>query len=316
VKVRSRHDRAREAAAAWQSSPGARQVISHALSIATDRGRDARPVDLLAALAEGEGPIGALFKENADGLHLARPMGNWRGGHTGYLAGQVIGAAGRFASRRSEAMAPSHLLVAVLDQSDNEVTEALTKAKVHVEGLRGGALGLMGAAPDLPPIPLPPLCPAGTGGRPPLEISQLDTSAWARLQWRQERLPLDRLKRRWQAHGLWDLERRAAGRAADRFGVDVDQRYSLLKHHMAKVEELAREARPDLLGDRGLRAGLGSGPVGRFAMRCHRRKWTRRLAGWATWAGNRREAGRNKYFWLTTFRYYRGGPRPTKRPGP
>lgn len=282
-----------------------------AFSIATGRGRSCRPIDLLAALAEVEGPIGAGLKASGGGPLFPDAGPELRGGSSGYLAAQTMGAATRFASGRGEAVSPAHLLLAVLDQADPQVAEALTKTALGVQDLRQVALGLLGAPKDMPSLAMPPLTPAGTLDRPPLEVPQLDPGAWAHLSWRQQRLPLRRVRRSWQWEGLWSLEHRAAWRAADRFGVDEDQRYSLLRQHMERVEALASAARPGLVELRySPRASGHSPPVLIARGQVHPRRWAkvvpRFIAGWRIWFANRRADARNRYFWLMTLPYYRG----------
>ena len=209
----------------WHNDAGDR-VVTRAFTIASDRGRGCRPVDLLAAVAEDEGPVGGTLR-TADGGPLfpetLRKPG-LRGGFNGYLAAQAIGAAGDFAEARGESLEPAHLLVAVLDQADPEVVATLAHANISAGDVRAVALDLLGAPPELPPLPMPPFPAAGTWDRPPLEISDLDSGAWASLCWRQQRLPLSRLRREWHWSALWSLEHGAAWRVANRFHVDEDQR--------------------------------------------------------------------------------------------
>lgn len=93
-------------------------VVHRALTIANDQGRTCRPIDLLAALAEVNGPIGEVLRA-PDGGPLfpdAAAKPGVRGGGNSYLAAEVMSAAGRLAEERGELLGPSHLLVAVVDQ--------------------------------------------------------------------------------------------------------------------------------------------------------------------------------------------------------
>ena len=300
----------------WHDDPGS-AVVSRALTVASDRGRGCRPVDLLAALAELEGPIGAVLRA-ADGGPLfpdtlLRP--GLRGGANGYLTAQAIGAAAQFASERGEPFGPAHLLAALVDQGDLEVVAALGATSQTSSVIRSVALRALEAPEDLPPLAMPALTPAGTWDRPALDITELNPDAWASLCWRQQRLPLSRLRRRWQWSALDSLEQGAAWRVANAFQVDDDQRYSLLTHHMNHVEALAHEAHPELVETRQqLRDRYASGAL--LAAVSGHRRWRRHrlvpnfMVGWPTWFSNRRHGLHVKYLRLITFPRYRGQPGP------
>lgn len=299
-----------------RENPG-RMVVLRAFTIATDRGRGCRPVDLLAALAEVDGPMGSVLRAS-DGSPMfpdSASKPGLRGGAGGYLASQALGAAEGFAGTRGETMAPAHVLVGVVDQADPEVTEALARAGVNPDEARTMALSLLGAPSNLAPLSMPALIAAGTWDRPPLEISSLDPSAWAALCWRQEHLPLGRLRHRWQWSALSSLEQGAALRVARQFNVDDDQRYSLLSQHHERVEALAHQAHPDLVETRQqMGEKHPSGPYVRVVSR-PKRIWERRvpgfMVGWPTWFSNRQVGLRDKYFRLITLPSYRGQPGPT-----
>jgi hypothetical protein len=178
--------------------------------------------------------------------------------------------------------------------------------------LRRAALDSLGAPPDLAPIVMPPLTPAGTLDRPPLPVEQLDARGWMILCWRQEHLPLDRLRGKGDWHALSSLEQRAAWRVADRCGLDVDQRYSMLVQHHNRVETLAHAARPQVVETwQQLKDRHGQGG----SLLVHGRyRWRRFvpnfMVGWPTWFANRRAGLRDKRFWLMTWSTYRGQPRP------
>ena len=239
-----------------------------------------------------------------------------RGGTNGYLAAEVMSVARRFAQERGEPLRPAHLLVALLDQGDAEVTRALGKADIKAADARSLALHILGAFSELPRLTMPSITPAGTWDRPPVDISELDQGAWESLCWRQERLPLHRVRHEWQWSALSSLEQGAAWRVANRYQVDEDQRYSLLSHHHDRVEALAQQAHPELVVTRQqMREGHQSGPHMGVVSR-PRRVWERRvpgfMVGWPTWFSNRRVGLRDKYFWLVTLRDYRGQPGPAR----
>ncbi len=303
----------------WHENPG-HKVIVRASLIAAESGELCRPVHLLAALAELDGPISDALHSSAGGVLLPRLADPPRvaGGGTSYLAMQTQQAAGQLASERGEVEGPEHLFLAVIDQAEPEAVNLLGRAGLDMRALRKAALDILGAPPDLPPIALPPLTPAGTMGRPALPVEQLNAGAWGVLCWRQERLPLARIRRRGDWHALAALESRAAWRVADRFGVDDDQRYSLLVRHSQEVESLAYAARPALVEARQqlverlpgglLVERLPGGPL----LRQRRRRWYRVvpsfMVGWPTWFGNRRVDLRDKRFRLVTRAAYRGQP--------
>lgn len=192
-------------------------------------------------MREGQALPGALY-----------PAARVSAGRVGLLAAQTIGAAESFASVREDVLAPAHLLVAVLDQSDAGVRETLSKAGLNGQDLRRVALDLLRAPSDLPSLPMPPPIPAGTTDRPPLEISEFNPGAWAYLCRRQARLPLDRLRRVWPWNGLWSLERGASG-ASERTPAPApsralrpgsgsrksDDSFRELPHHLDRCQRVA-----------------------------------------------------------------------------
>lgn len=231
----------------------------------------------------------------------------------GYLGSQAVRAATTFANSRHEVFAPAHLLLTVLDQGDLEVLERLDDAGIDPARARAVAAQVLGAPSDLAPVPMPELCPAGTHDRPPLPLDELDPPAWAVLSWRQGHLPLGRLKRRSDWYALSSLERRAAWRAADRRGLDDDQRYSLLCHHHDRVEALAHEARPDLVATRQQLRQRSQRAIPRLVHKQRPRAWRTAvpnfMVGWPTWFSNRRAGLRDKCFRMVTAPAYRGQPR-------
>ncbi|MGI9118594.1 MAG: hypothetical protein ACR2G7_00405 [Acidimicrobiales bacterium] len=64
----------------------------------------------------------------------------------------------------------------------------LGRTGIDGQAIRRVALCALGAPPDVPAVPLPPVAPAGTRERPPLSITDLDQRAWTAMCWRQEHL--------------------------------------------------------------------------------------------------------------------------------
>jgi hypothetical protein len=56
-----------------------------------------------------------------------------------------------------------------------------------VTALRAAAAQIVDVPQDLPPIAEMDVTPAGSMGRPALEITELDPQAWRVLLWRQDR---------------------------------------------------------------------------------------------------------------------------------
>ncbi len=290
-------------------------VFKHAFQIAGATGERCRPVHLLSALSLQQGSIGeALETLRHDAFaHLAKGRLT-RGGPVSFLVMQTQQAARQLAAERGEPVGPAHLLVAVIDQGDPEAMTLLADAGVDVDVLRPLALGALGAPPDLPPIPLPELVPAGTMDRPPLPVGELDPRAWAVLEWRQRHLPLHRVRRRSDYGALCHLESRACWQSASRLGLDDDQRYSLALHHRDRVEELVAQARPDLVDRRpGRHTGPRTATLIHAPIRSGRRGRRGRIRfgfpiGWWTWFSNRQVGFRNRLFRLRTAGNYRGAP--------
>lgn len=289
------------------------RVLRRAFRIAGETGELCRPVHLLAALAEAGGPISDALRP-PDGSPLFRhPAGPTpdRGGGASYLVMQAQQAARRLASERGEAARPGHLFLAVIDQAEPEAIALLGNAGLELGSLRSTALDILGAPADLEPVPMPELIPAGTMDRPPLPISRLDPAAWAAACWRQEHLPLRRLQRPSHYEALRHLESQASWRIAARRGLDDDQRYSLARHHLDRVEQLAAHAKPDLVDRRELQARFPiattvSGPP--HPWRRRRRQWLGFTVGWGTWFSNRRVGLRDRWFRVLTAIDYRDAP--------
>jgi hypothetical protein len=279
------------------------EAIQRAFRFAHEHGRHCGPAEFLVGISAGHGPAAAAL-DPGSGRTLREVATNTpAGASAGYLHMQAQEAATALAAARSEPAGPEHLLVALLDQGTPEVTGLLTRAGLDPAAVRRAALAAIGAPADLPPIPLPAPTPAGTLDRPPLPAADLDPRAWAVLRWRQDHLPLGQLHRPGDLQALSHLERSAAGRLADRLGLDDDQRYSLLWHHDHQVGQRAAEARPDLARSASETAAR------RRHLHRHRPLLTVTI-GWATWFNNRWVSLRDRWFRLRTTTHYRGSPQP------
>jgi Clp amino terminal domain, pathogenicity island component len=297
------------------------EAIRRGFMLARELDQPCGPAHLLVGVAEGDGPAAAAL-DPGQGRSLRAVVargavtrgaatGNSPYGGLGHLHMQAQGAAMALAESRGEPARAEHLLVALLDQGTSPVLEALSSAGLDPGTVRQAAATAIGA-PGLLTIELPALTPAGTLDRAPLPISDLDDRAWAALRWRQDHLPVGRLRRPSDREALLHRERHEARRLADRLALDDDQRYSLISHHAGEVGRLVERARPDLAqppssGDRALARAMA-------LSRRHRRRRGRTLAlrnvtaGWGVWFGNRRVGLRDRWFRLRTTNSYRGAP--------
>jgi hypothetical protein len=153
--------------------------------------------------------------------------------------------------------------------------------------------------------------PAGTLDRPALPVAELDPRACAVLRWRQDHLPIGRLHHRWDAGALIHLERDAVWRLSDRLGLDDDQRFSLMHHHEAAVDDAVRRARAEFARPGGETAGSELRTLAFARMRRRRRFPLLRLTtGWGAWLSNRRVQIWDRWFRLRTLDAYRAAPQP------
>ena len=296
-------------------------AIRRGFTLAHELDRRCGPAHLLVGVAEGDGPAAAALDPGqgrslravvaADAGAPGDAVGDSLYGGLGHVHMQAQGAAMALAESRGEQVGAEHLLIALLDQRAAPVLEALSRAGLDSGTVRLAAATAIGA-PGLPPIELPALTPAGTLDRGPLPVSELDDRAWAALRWRQEHLPVGRLRRPSDREALLHLERDEAWRVADRLAVDDDQRYSLISHHASEVGRRVERARPDLLGAASARDRAQARTTA--LARRHRRRPGRTFAlrnvtvGWGTWFGNRRVGIRDRWFRLRTTSSYRGAP--------
>ncbi len=278
---------------------------------AHELGHPCGPVHFLIGIAEGDGPAAAALTGLGRSLRqivTVRP--DSLGVGASYRHSQAQGAADVLVRQTGGPSAPEHLLIAILDQADPSVVAALDLAGIDPTAARTVALTGLGLPADLPSLTMPVATPAGTLGRPALPIHHLDPAAWSALEWRQNQLPVRRLRSRAAWDGLSAVEYRAVLRMADQRRLDDDQRYSLLAHHRAAIEDRMRTARPDLtpLTPEWHSGWLTTTHHGGFSRR--RRRIFRFTTGWGTWFGNRRVGIRDRWFWLTTVRHYRHPPQP------
>jgi hypothetical protein len=283
------------------------EAIQRAFQFARELGRGCGPVEFLVGIAGGSGPAAAALQPDRGRSVRAVAAAAVGASHgVGYLHMQAQRAAMSLAAGLGQTPEPEHLLIALLDQATPGVAETLSQAGLEPATVRRAALAGLGASADLPSLAMPALAPAGSMDRPPLAVSSLDARAWAVLRWRQDHLPLDRLRRAGDREALCHLERDAAWRLASQLGLDDDQRYSAVRQHGDRVQQLVAEAHPDLA-----RPGH---PGGRRAAALAGRRRPRRFltftVGWGVWFGNRWVSLRDRWFRLRTIRYYRGVPQP------
>jgi len=308
-----------------EMTPSYLDAIRRGFAFAQELDQRCGPVHLLVGVAEADGPAAAAL-DPGDGRSLrevvaaatgAGSAGAGGGGATyggiGHLHMQAQGAAQSLAQARGEQVGAEHLLIALLDQATAPVTDALTLAGLDPATVRQAAATALGAV-ELPPAGLPPLTPAGTLDRAPLPVPDLDGRAWAVLRWRQDHLPVRRLRRPADREVLLHLERTQAWQLADRLGLDDDQRYSLISQHARAVAERVQRERPDLPTAPTARDRAEARAVA--LARRHRRRPSRirvlrnLTVGWGAWFSNRRMGLRARWFRLRTTSSHRGAPQP------
>lgn len=285
-------------------------AVRRGFRFAGDLGCGCGPVHFLVGIAEGRGAAAAAL-DPGTGPSLRAVVtaaGNIGADGAGFLHLQAQDGARSLAQARGQDLAPEHLLIAVLDQGTQDVLQALSRAGLDPAAVRRAALAAIGAAASEPLITLPALTPAGTLDRPPLAVGDLDRRAWTALQWRQDHLPLSRVRRRSDWDALSHLEQKAAWRLTTRQALDDDQRYSLIWHHAAQVEQRLASIRPDLSGPRPAPGRPTAALVALGRRRRRPPKALRFTVGWPAWFRNRRTELRDRWFQLKTIRHYRGAP--------
>ncbi|MGA3155456.1 MAG: Clp protease N-terminal domain-containing protein [Streptosporangiaceae bacterium] len=289
------------------------EAMRRGFDLARELGCSCGPLHVLVGIAEGSGPVAAaLDPGHGPSLRAVVVAAGRAPDNGGYLHMQAQEAAGLFAQARREDAGAAHLLIALLDQGRPDVLGALSEAGLDPAAVRRAALSAIGAAAGTPRLTMPPLAPAGTMDRPALPVAELDTSAWTALRWRQDHLPLGRIRRRSDWDALVHLERNAAWRLVQRPGIDDDQRYSLIWQHADQVGQRLARARPDLAAARRPPGRRGGSVATAMAIRSRRRRHAvaRYTAGWGMWLRNRQTGLRDRWFRLRTMRYYRGAPQP------
>lgn len=279
-------------------------AVRRAFQFAREMHHGCGPADFLVGIAEGDGDGAAAAALAAgrgqalrEAVTAATAAAGRAGAGAGYLHMQAQDAAMSLAAELGQPPGAEHLLIALIDQGTPEVLRTLAEAGLDPAGVRRAALAGIDA-PDRPPLPMPQLTPAGTLDRPPLDVTDLDERAWRVLRWRQDHLPLHRVRGAGDAAALVHLERAAASRLARDLNLDDDQSSSLVRHHDDQVEARIARERPGL---------------GRPGPRVPRRARARRgivPVGWPVWFGNRWVSMRDRVFRLRTLRDYRGCPQP------
>jgi hypothetical protein len=280
-------------------------AIRRGFQFARELGRRCGTVHLLVGISEGHDQAAdALAPRQGRSLRaVVTAADDAFGDGAGYRHMQAQEAAMALARQLGQPLDPGHLLTALLDQGTPDVLRALALAGLDPAAVRRAALDAVGAPAGLPPAAMPPLAPAGSMDRPALPAAELDERAWSALRWRQDHLPLGRLRRRGDWAALGNLERAAASRIADARGLDDDQRFSLVSHHDEEVTRRAAAARPDL----GPRPRPRPRP--RRLSAWPRRPWRSGLpVGWAAWLSNRWVSVRDRWFRLRTLSSYRQAP--------
>jgi len=302
-------------------------VVLRGFLIASEHDQHCKPIHLLASLSELDGPIGAALNPSNGGVLLPRPPDAPKatGGGASYLSMQTMQAASQFALSRNETVSAAHLLVAIIDQGEGDAMSLLDRAGIEPGQVRQTALAQLGAPTDLPAVEIPRLVAAGYLDRPILSEADLDSRAWQVLTWRQAHLPLDILRNPSDWKCLRRLECESARRMYRRLHLHEDQELSLLDHHLQRVQQIAHDARPDLVPPVPPPRRLDRAPVAiQLNQGGPRRPRHRQLAflsftiGWGTWFGNRWSGIKRRRDWIQTqlfaFRTrtaYRDAPKPT-----
>ncbi len=281
-------------------------VLHRAFALAQRSGELCGPVHLLISMSDLDGPIGIALsslgerrKENADDFAPAQIAS------CGHQVTQIQLAALELAAARGETPAPPHLLLAVLNQADAESLGVILSAGIDFEALRQTAIQMLGGPSELRLPESPASIPAGTLDRPPLPIDALDQGAWQNLLWRQNHLPLTKLRRPRDSGSLLRLESHYALREASRLHLEEDQRYSLVLHHLASVESILPDG--NQTGLQQVVTGPNTQPAripGRGPLRLRLRLFLDVTRGWHSWIGNRSIRLADRWFAVKLAPYY------------
>jgi hypothetical protein len=215
---------------------------------------------------------------------------------------------------------PEHLLLSLLAATGGTAAQVVQRAGTNVEDIRERILASMDllcleSSPDrraTAPAPVASRRPKRASAALPTSPAhkELDDQAWQLLRWRQDHLPLDRVRGPTDWLALQHLEQRAATRIVHRLKVEARHGYGLVAYHQLEVELLAAQAAPDHWAT-WTSHELGPGPE--LASPPQRTWWVRHtpraLSRLRIWATNRKRDVHDLRFALMTRRSYRGAPK-------
>ncbi len=132
-------------------------------------------------------------------------------------------------------------------------------------------------------------------------VVDLDPQAWSIMCWRQEHLPLGRVRNRADRDSLRIVEDRAAIKVAKRFRLGDPDSFSLATHHRDEVERRVTKALPMHSRDRDSTASLRGSGVAAYQRFVRRPRAPSFPVGWGTWFKNRKVGFRWRLFRVRTF---------------
>jgi Clp amino terminal domain, pathogenicity island component len=215
---------------------------------------------------------------------------------------------------------PEHLLLSLLAATGGTAAQVVQRAGTTVDDIRDRILATM----DLVSVDVSP--DRGVGASAPATArrpgrasalrpaapprNELDHQAWQLLRWRQDHLPLERVRRPADWLALQHLEQRAATRIVSRLKLEERHGYCLVAYHQLEVELLAAQAAPDRWASWTTHE-LAPGPDGAAP---GEKTWRRRhtptaLSKFGTWASHRKIDIHDLRFALATRHSYRGAPK-------
>jgi len=267
-----------------------------------------KPVHLFVALVEVPDAASRLLalRDVPGGVRAAvfgdlGPIGD--GARIDWRAATALSSAKHWSELDGVTPTPAHLLIALADQGDPDVVMACDRLGVDLADARARAVAELGWSDDRIYVLECPW-PAGTVDRPPLRVEELPNGPWNELQERLGHLPFGRIQHVWQWSTLRGIEDHAAWRCADRYRVDDDARYSMVRRHSDAVDQLANEKIPSVVErarqeyERELERDR-SQPFGEYLtlrLTGTTRHFRGRLpVGWLTWFGNRRAGIETKW---------------------
>ena len=238
----------------WEASfdPRGRQALGEAMIMA----RGAGVLDtthLIAGVVITKGPIAELIAtrperwQRACGALTTPSAPPSCAIRLSWDACQAISSAERWAAARGERIAPEHLAVVLVDQSNPALLDLLEVGGVDRQALRRVALEAIGASPEHGSIRLT----APEGSRPTVwalpPASLVVDDALDVLSQRLEDLPLHRIRRRSQWVALELAEERVASGLAERLELDGDQRAALVAHHLEALRQRVMAIAPKVV---------------------------------------------------------------------